>query len=133
MPTEIAPTFVVKSWDERPLHEGEGGHKLTSARMVYQYSGDLEGESTSESLMWYRDAKWASFVGLERFEGRLQGKVGSFVLQGSGVYENGVATSTAHVVAGSGAGELRGLRGELRFSAGHSDRYPIAFTFDFDG
>ncbi len=133
MPTRIAPTFVVKSWDERPLYEGEHGRKLTHARMVYQYSGDLEGESTSECLMWYRDATGASFVGLERFDGRLQGKAGSFVLQGSGIFENGVATSTAHVVAGSGTGELERLRGELRSSAGHLDRYPIAFEFDFEG
>ncbi len=132
MPTLISSTFVVKSWDERPVHEGEQGRKLTHARMVYHYSGDLEGESTTESLMWYRDATWASFVGLERFEGRLQGRSGSFVLQGSGVFENGVATSTAQVVAGSGTGELQGLRGEVRFSAGHLDRYPITFHYDFD-
>lgn len=132
MATRITPTFVVKSWDEAAWHDDGDGRKLTKARTVYVYSGDLDGESTSENLMWYRDATWASFVGQERFVGRLMGRSGSFVLQGSGIFENGVATSTAHVIAGSGTGELAGLRGEMRFAAGHLDRYPIAFEFSFE-
>lgn len=132
MRTRITPTFVVKSWDEKSWHEGTDGRKLTRATMVYTYTGDMEGESRIESVMCYRDKTWASFVGIEHFVGTINGRTGSCVFQGSGIFDNGVARSTSPVVAGSGVDGLQGLSGELRFEAGHLDRYPIVLEYEFE-
>ena len=123
-------TFEVKSWDEKPFHEIEGGGKLTEARVTKSFQGDIEGESTLIYLMVYSIDGSASFVGAERVVGRLAGRSGSFVLQHGGTYEGGVAHTKWSVVKGSGTGELKGLSGEGGFSSGHHTSYPITLDYD---
>lgn len=124
--------FTVKSWDETTYSEGEGVPKLTRAAVTKTFTGDIAGEGHVEYLMMYRDDGSAAFVGLERVVGRLAGKAGSFVLQRTGVYENGAATETYLVVPGSGTGELRGLRGEGASSVGHGAEHPLILNYDLD-
>jgi len=83
--------FALKSWDEQPYSEGPDLPKMTRAAVTRTFSGDLAGEGQVEYLMVYRSDGAASFVGLERIVGQLAGKRGSFVLQRSGVFENGTA------------------------------------------
>lgn len=123
--------FTVRSWDERPYSEIDGGPKLTRASVVNSFDGDIEGEGTLEYLMVYRDCSSGSFLGLEHLVGRLGGGAGSFVLQHSGTFEGDTVEATWFVVPGSGTGELRGLRGEGGFVAKHGERR-TPFTFDYD-
>jgi hypothetical protein len=131
--THATATFELKSWEEKPYDEIEGGPKLTRASITKSFKGDIQGEGTLEYLMVYRDDGMASFVGLERIVGRVGGRSGSFVLQHSGSFESGVAKATFFVVPGSGTGDLRGLRGEGSFASGHADSYPITFDYCFEG
>jgi hypothetical protein len=124
-------TFELKSWDEKPVSEGAGLPKMTRAIVSKTFAGEIEGTSTLEYLMTYRDDGSASFVGMERIVGRVGGKSGSFVLQHSGVFEAGVAKSTCPIVPGSGTGELRGIRGEAHYAATHTSR-PITLDYDFE-
>ena len=68
-----------------------------------RFTGDIAGGGHVEYLMMYRSEGSASFVGLERVVGHLAGKAGSFVLQRTGVFEDGVAKESDFVVPGSGA------------------------------
>jgi hypothetical protein len=79
--------------------------------------------------MMYRSDGTASFVGLERFAGRLGGKSGSFVLQRTGVFEGGQAKESYAVVPDSATGELRGLTGEGKTSLGHGAEYPFTLSY----
>jgi hypothetical protein len=130
MSTHAAATFEIKSWDEKPMNAVEGLPKLTRVSATRSFTGDIEGEGTVEYLMIYRDDGSASFVGLERVVGRLDNRSGSFVLQHSGVFEGGTAKASLLVVAGSGSGELRGLRGEGNFDA-TSHSASISLDYDF--
>ena len=56
--------------------------------------------------------------------------VGLFVFRHGGRFENGVATDTWTVVPGSGTSGLRGITGQVEFSAGHQARYEIIFEFE---
>ena len=133
MSTHATATFEVKSWDEQPYQEFEGGAKLTGASVTTSYHGDIEGEGTLEYLMFYGEDGSASFVGLERVAGRVGNRSGSFVLRHSGAYEGGTAKGTYVVVPGSGTGDLRGLRGEGGFAlSGHAQLYPITLDYDFE-
>jgi Protein of unknown function (DUF3224) len=126
-------TFAIQSWDEDAWAPVEGGPKLTHARIVTAYRGDLEGEGTSQSLMRYEDDSKAEYSGLERVAGRLAGRSGSFVMEGRGTYENGTATTTWTVIPGSGTGDLAGLRGSGGFAAGHGQNeveYRLEYRFD---
>src|SRR5438477_7731508 len=112
MTTHATGTFEVKSWNEKPYEEIGEGAKLTRASVTQSFQGDIEGEGTVEYLMMYPNEKFASFVGMHRLVGRVGGQSGSFVLQLSGTFEGGLAKADWFVVAGSGTGELLGLRGE---------------------
>lgn len=125
-------TFKIKSWDEKPYNEIEGAPKLTRAKVSKTYHGDIEGESTLEYLMMYRQDGTAIFVGLERVVGSLGGRSGSFVLQHKGTFEGGKAKIDWFVVSGSCTGELSGLRGEGSFVVGHAEPHTATLDFDFE-
>jgi hypothetical protein len=121
--------FTIRSWDEKPYSEGPDQPKLTKAAVAKTYTGDIDGEAHVEYLMMYRGNGTASFVGLERFVGRLAGRTGSFVLQRTGVFEGGQAKESYSVVPGSATGELSGLTGEGASSVGHGSDYPFALSY----
>jgi hypothetical protein len=122
--------FAIKTWDEKPYGEGPDLPKLTRASVAKSFTGDLEGEGHVEYLMTYRADGSATFVGLERVVGRLGGKTGSFVLQRTGVFEDGTAKETYSVVPGSATGELQGLRGEGRSAVGHGLEHPFTLSYE---
>ena len=121
--------FTIRSWDEKPYSEGPDQPKLTKAAVAKTYTGDIDGEAHVEYLMMYRGDGTASFVGLERFVGRLAGRTGSFVLQRTGVFEGGQAKESYSVVPGSATGELSGLTGAGVSSVGHGSEYPFALSY----
>jgi Protein of unknown function (DUF3224) len=122
--------FAIKSWDEKPYSEGENQPRLTRASVVKTFTGDIEGEGRVEYLMMYRSDGTAAFVGLERITARLGGRNGSFVLQRTGVFEDGQAKESYSVVPGSGTGELEGLRGDGSSSVGHGMEHPFSLNYD---
>jgi hypothetical protein len=132
MRKQAKATFSIKSWDEKTYNEIVGGPKLTRATVTKSYQGDIEGEGKVEYLMMYRTAGSASFTGLERVTGGIGGRSGSFVLQHSGTFEDGVAKVILTVVPGSGTGELRGIKGEGGFSVGHQPPYPMTLDYGFE-
>ena len=132
MPQLTNSHFAIKTWDEKPYSEGPDQPKLTRASVTKTFTGDLSGEGHVEYLMAYASDGSATFVGMERITGELAGKAGSFVLQRTGVFENGVAKESYAVVPGSGTGALRGLRGQGQSAVGHGMEHPFAMTWEMD-
>jgi hypothetical protein len=122
--------FAIKSWDEKPFSEGPNLPKLTRATVTKTFTGDIEGDGHVEYVMAYRDDGSATFVGLERITGRIGDKMGSFVLQRTGVFEGGQAKESYSVVPGSGTGDLRGLSGEGHSSVGHGMEHPFSLNYE---
>jgi len=125
-------TFEVNSRVEDEYDAREGARRLTRAREVRVYEGALEGEGTAEYLMMYREDGSASFVGLERIEGTLGDRTGSFVLQHIGTHEDGVARETLSVIAGSGTAQLLGLIGGGVFESGETEKYAMTLHYDYE-
>jgi len=132
MRKQAKATFTIKSWDEKGYNEMDGAPKLTRAGVTKSYQGDIEGEGKVEYLMMYRTAGSASLMGLERVTGSVGGRSGSFVLQHTGTFEDGVAKVILSVIPGSGTGDLRGVRGEGGFSVGHQPPYAMTLDYDFE-
>lgn len=124
--------FAISSWDEKPYVEGNGQPRLTRATVAKKLTGDIEGESQTEYLMMYRADGTATFVGHERFTGRVGGKSGGFVMQRIGAFEGGQAKETYSVIPGSGTGELRAIRGEGASSVGHGMEHPFTLRYEMD-
>jgi hypothetical protein len=132
MKNTVNARFSIRNWDEKPYSEGQDLPKMTRASVDKMFTGDIDGEGHVEYVMMYRNDGTASFVGLERISGRFAGRSGSFVLQRTGVFEEGQAKETYSVVNGSGTGELRSLRGEGTSSVGHAADYPFALHYELD-
>ena len=128
MTTETTCIFQITSWDEKPYQEIGGGAKLTNAKVTQVYSGAIEGTSTIEYLMSYTVQGTASFVGLERFSGTVEGKAGTMVIQHAGSFSEGIARSSWSVVPGSGTDDLASLRGKGSYVAGHGEPAQVSFV-----
>lgn len=106
--------IIVHSSEAKPYDQAEGPG-LLEVTIRETFTGDLEGESTARALQIQRQDKSGSMVSLQRFQGKLGGRQGSFILQGQETIENGTIKARWFVVPGSGTGELAGLRGQGGF------------------
>jgi hypothetical protein len=106
--------IAVLSSQADPYDEA-AGPALLEVHLTETFVGDIEGYSLVRALQILRDDKSASLVSMQRFHGKLGGRQGTFVLQGSELVEDGKITARWFVVPGSGTGELSGLRGEGGF------------------
>jgi len=128
----ISATFQIEEWDEKSFSEIEQGEKLTRVLVTKTFKGDMEGKSVLEYLMAYRSDGSAVFTGLERIEGKIKDRYGSFVLWHEGEYKSGVVKTTFSGVPGTGTNELTGIVGEGGFESSHQPEYAIDFSYELE-
>jgi uncharacterized protein DUF3224 len=115
--SDAAGTFQIISGSEDPYQETEHGVKLTRASGTQRFAGAIEGDGSVEWLMCYLPDASATFVGLQRIEGSVDGHAGSFVMHAIGVHDGTQSKASWSVIPDSGTGELAGIRGEGSFHA----------------
>ena len=121
-------TFEITLWDESTYDEPEDGPKLSRATVKKVFKGEVEGESTAEVLMCQAEGG-AGYLASELVIGRVGERTGSFVVQHGGINDGGATRTFGYVVAGSGTGGLRGLRGEAAYQ---HDEHGASFQLDYD-
>ena len=89
--------------------------KLGRMSIDKQISGDLTASTVGQMLsaMTSTDGS-AGYVAIERVEGVLNGRRGTFVLQHTGTMNRGAPSLVVTVVPDSGTEELVGLEGEFK-------------------
>jgi hypothetical protein len=117
-------TYTPIKWDEEAIEVIEDGMQLTRVSAEFTFEGDIEGSAKVEYLMFYSSfdpedmhKAQAQYVGQIKIEGKLKGKIGSFVAHDSGTFAEGVANSELSIIAGSGTGELRSISGLGEYAA----------------
>jgi hypothetical protein len=110
-------TFKITSFHEDAYHEAGGEPKLTRAGGEQTFTGDIEGVGIVEWLMCYSADGSARFVGLQRIQGTIGVRRGSFVVESSGDHDGQQSKGIWRVVEDSGTGDLLGIRGEGGFHA----------------
>jgi hypothetical protein len=106
-------TFVAKL---APLaFEGQpDGARLGRMSIDKEFSGDLTATSKGQMLSASTEVRGsAGYVAIERVEGTLNGRKGTFVLQHTGTMNKGAPSLSVAVVPDSGTGELVGLVGNM--------------------
>jgi hypothetical protein len=105
---------------------------LIEIRLNESFTGDIDGESSVRAFQVQPSKQYASLVSMQRFLGKLGGRKGAFVLQGSEIVQNGSIEATWFVVPGSGTGELSGLRGEGGFAGefGKGSKATLDYWFE---
>ena len=106
--------ITVQNSEAKPYDQTEGP-ALMEIDLSETFTGDIDGQSLVRALQVLRDDHSARLVSMQRFRGKLGGRPGTFVLQGSEMVEKGKIKASWFVVPGSGTGALSGLRGEGGF------------------
>ncbi|UTA48744.1 DUF3224 domain-containing protein [Simiduia sp. 21SJ11W-1] len=94
-----------------------------------QYSGALIGCGKGQMLSKRTEDGAAGYVALEEFEGRLDGREGSFTLMHLGIMYGGESELNVQVVPGSGTGALAGIRGVLHIDI-ESGKHRYRFVYE---
>jgi len=124
--------FTIDSWTEETYEDLGDGAKLTLAKVTQTFEGGIGGSGAVRWLMVYRTDGTAHYVGLQRIQGAVDGREGTFVAETSGEFDREVARWTWAVVPGSGTGALVGLNGSGTFEAPHggSASFKIDVAFE---
>jgi hypothetical protein len=122
----------IESWDEKPYRELSDGGKLTRADVLLSGPGDGLTSVTFEALMFYRADGTSDYVTLMHITGTLDGRPGSFVLQGHGTFDGTTARVQSQVVQGSGTGQLAGMNGTAESVSTHQDYPFMPLTLKYD-
>ena len=112
--THARAKITVQNSEAKP-YDQTAGPSLMEVHLNEIFTGDIDGESPVRALQVSHNDKSANLASVQRFSGKLGGREGTFVLQGSEIVKNGKIKATWFVVPGSGTGELSGLRGEGGF------------------
>jgi hypothetical protein len=122
--------FEIASWSEDTYRELTGGAKLTKASVTQNFTGELSGRGEVEWLMCYQEDGSARFVGLQRVEGSLGGRDGTFVAEALGDFAGGRASGTWRVLAATDG--LAGLRGQGSFEAPPGPKASFRLEYRFE-
>jgi hypothetical protein len=125
-------SFELASWDENTYEDLNGGAKLTRASVTQTFKGDVEGDGAVQWLMAYRSDGTAHFVGLQRVDGCIHDRKGTFVFETIGDFDGQTATWAGLVIQGTATDELEGLSGRATFGAPHGSKASFEFEYSFD-
>lgn len=113
MATQASGAFEV-TLTPQEHQENTGDPTIRRMAIDKRFHGDLEATSRGEMLGALTDVKGsAGYVAMERVNGLLHGRSGTFVLQHSGLMNRGAQQLRITVVPDSGTGDLTGLAGTM--------------------
>ena len=125
-------SIEVATHERHPYDERDEGPDLLEIHVVERFVGDIEADGSVRFLQARRKDGSAALCGLERVDGTLAGRRGSFVLQDEATRDGDTVRGRWWVVPGSATGELEGLRGEGGFEAesGHGATWTLEYWFE---
>lgn len=128
MPQRAYGPFDVKLAPQKADNPQAEAAALGRMSLEKTYHGDLQAASQGEMLSVLDKQKGSGgYVAMERVQGTLAGRTGSFVLQHSASMNRGEPQMNITVVPDSGAGELSGLSGSMTISIDKGQHY-----YDFE-
>ena len=120
--------FVVKLLP-LPVEGQPENSKMGRMSIDKSISGDLLATTRGQMLSAMTDVKGsAGYVAIERVDGTLKGKKGTFALQPTGTMNKGNPSLSVTVVPDSGTGELIGLVGQFRIIVA-AGKHSYEFTY----
>ncbi|MFC3550247.1 DUF3224 domain-containing protein [Lysobacter cavernae] len=128
MTQQVKGEFDVKRFPEGGLDLG-GGVVAGHFRFTKVFHGALDATSVVHMLAVGTQVEGsAGYVAVERINGTLDGRTGSFLTQHNGILDRGTPSLTLTVVPDSGTDELEGLRGKMAIDIVDGKHY---YTLDY--
>lgn len=124
----IKGRFDVRRSPQPPVELG-GGAEALHVRFDKRFEGPLEAASVVHMLAVGTAVEGsAAYVAIERIEGELEGRAGSFLMRHCGTMNRGAPSLDLEVVPDSAEAELEGLRGTMRIDIVDGEHF---YTFDY--
>jgi len=102
------------SFDVKIVPQADAGDGVGRMTLDKRFHGELEAVSRGQMLAVMGKVEGsAGYVALERVEGSLGGRKGTFALQHSGTMHRGAPSLSITVVPDSGTEDLAGLTGKM--------------------
>jgi hypothetical protein len=125
----------VTKWDESNPSGFNEEIPITKVSTCFEIIGNTEGKFTVEYIMvsteYDKSDKHnskAEYLGLMEFNGILDGKKGTFVIEDHGIYENSTPKSSLKIKENTGTGELKGINGTGEYYM-NNEKFIIEFGY----
>jgi hypothetical protein len=129
MSKHASGTFEVKLTPQDDK-TADGLGRMTIAKQIH---GDLEATSTGQMLTAMTKVEGSAvYVAVERVEGSLHGRRGSFMLHHLGMMNRGAQQLTINVVPDSGTDQLSGITGTMTIKI-ESGKHSYDFEYTLPG
>lgn len=130
MISKATGSFTVKL-ELQPASAQADGAVIGRRTLDKQFLGDLEAGSCGEMLSVMTAVEGSmAYVAMEKVNGTLAGRHGSFVLQHASQMIRGKPFQSIRVVPDSGTDELLGLEGEMRIDVQNGEHFYV-FEYSF--
>lgn len=121
--------FEVTRIPQEELEIGEGA-TIGHSRFDKRFRGGLQATSVVHMLALMTPVQGSgAYVAVERIEGALDGRTGSFFVQHNGIMDRGEPSLDITVIPDSGTDQLTGLRGRMRIDVSEGRH---AYSFDYE-
>ena len=121
--------FEVTRIPQQELDIG-GDASVGHSRFDKRFHGPLQATSVVHMLAVMAPVQGSgAYVAIERIEGTLDGRAGSFFAQHSGVMDRGTPSLALAVVPDTGTGQLSGLRGRMAIEIVDGKHF---YTLDYE-
>jgi len=118
-------------FDVKVIPQAHAGEAVGRMTLDKKYHGALDASSEGQMLAVMGEVQGSgSYVALERVDGTLGERKGTFALQHAGTMNRGAQSLSITVVPDSGTGELAGLAGrmDIRIEPGGKHFYDFEYT-----
>lgn len=113
----------------QPMLDLGSGAQAMHVRFDKRFEGELDATSVVHMMAVGTAVDGsAAYVAVERVEGRVGGRSGSFVMRHCGTMDRGAQSLDLQVVPDSADGELEGLRGSMRIDIVDGEHF---YVFDY--
>jgi hypothetical protein len=122
-------TFSLDRFDAEDPYDDHDGVKIARVHISKTFTGDLVGTSETDLITVSAETP-AAYVAMERFDGTVNGRKGSFILSHEAGAKEGEPWMTWKIVESSGTGELTGLRGAGEIIIGPDGGHSYVLSYE---
>lgn len=132
---KVSSGFNVTLWNPVSADNPKEGPTLSRIEISKEFTGDsITGESKGEGLFCGMNdpEAGAGYLVNERFEGILDGRSGSFVMQHGGLMGPDIEPHTfGSIVPGSGTGQLKGISGSIEIVRSEGGMHELYVEYNY--
>lgn len=125
-------SFQITGWEPAAADAADEIADIARARILKTFTGDLEGTSVANAILYQTPIQSGGYAAIERITGKIGEREGTFVVQHSGIRDaTGNGPEYGDVIMGSGTGGFEGVTGTMKIEETESGKaFLLDLTFE---